>query len=896
MSNQNIKIKQNIKLYYIFGADGAASIENEELKKNITKTVGLNKKNVQFVYNKNEISEVLPNVCRICFITNSKPLQNSVFLNELVAKIIVDAKLFDKILIFGTCYGGAIANRIAEELELELQKKSILSKNLSKILIATFGSIYIAKNTDISNINILNYLGIGDISEKCLGINFKDLINESNGKISIKKNNSIKPKESSRLNPLITEILYDSKKNPIIEYIQHYQNPTIIPLIHCIRISNKTICISSGKSDTICMCNWIIHNKYGKILYTLLRNQTNNIKTILSGINNKKYLIDPPFLCSVKSIISAQELIHREISNYTYNHKVLISDKFIDYLSNILNNFKKKIKYSLFYYILEQIYLFRYNNIISKNLDINLFIEKLCLYSNIILNKNINFFGNRKNNLQDIRINQVIQIISKIESLEGPVYAALLKPKNNTLNINNQKYKLPVIFLLSDYHEGSEKCLECSPKKNCYSLYSINGQLPTFLEYIIRELDIKNLNGDLYLEDWIDKWILRQKFLIPVFEFLTISNQSSSLSQTLYKIMKCTGPLKEKSQSKKMCKRLRVHSSDPRKLTPNSEYKYTADSLRYRLMEFLFVNLDKPFTTEIIQTFKIKLEKEFNNEFIANDILEDLKKTYEGETNIVDFLKESKLFQKHSRTIHALKKLPEKLQDIIYYKINEIYGGTINKVYTNKSNKNNRINNLIIFINCIIQQNLDMINELNKQNIIEILDVPSNFSVSLVDIYTISRVLKMANDQNPSNLSIIYLGNYHIINIIKILSEIYDKIEEWGDSNLTIKNRKLKEGSKCILKKKLIKSSPPPLLINSNSLKNLSTGPLARASSLFTSNKPPLFKIGDKVILRDEYYKNNKIEGSCIYKRGNYGIIKEIVQGTRNLGKEYICQKSGACA
>ena len=394
---------QNIKLYYICGSEGAVSIENEELKKNITKTVGLNKKNVEFVYNKNEMSEVLPNVCRICFITNSKPLPNSVFLNELVAKIIVDAKSFDKILIFGTCYGGAIANRIAEELQL---KKSNLFNNLSKILIATFGSIYIAKNTDISNINILNYLGIGDISEKCLGINFKDLINKSNGKISIKKNNSTEPKESSRLNLLTTEILYDSKKDPIIEYIQNYQNPTIIPLIHCIRISNKTICISSGKSDTICMCNWIIHNKYGKILYTLLSNQTNNIKTILSGINNKKYLIDPPFLCSVKSIINAQELIHREISNYMYNHKVLISDDFIDYLSNILNNFKKKIRYSLFYYILEQIYLFRYNNIISKNLDINLFIEQLCLYSNITLNKNVNikFFGNAKFNLQDSRI------------------------------------------------------------------------------------------------------------------------------------------------------------------------------------------------------------------------------------------------------------------------------------------------------------------------------------------------------------------------------------------------------------------------------------------------------------------------------------------------------------
>lgn len=51
-----------------------------------------------------------------------------------------------------------------------------------------------------------------------------------------------------------------------------------------------------------------------------------------------------------------------------------------------------------------------------------------------------------------------------------------------------------------------------------------------------------------------------------------------------------------------------------------------------------------------------------------------------------------------------------------------------------------------------------------------------------------------------------------------------------------------------------------------------------------------MFQIGDKVILRGEYFENAKkpIEGSCIYKKDNYGIIKEIVQGTINLGKEYI--------
>jgi hypothetical protein len=261
-------------------------------------------------------------------------------------------------------------------------------------------------------------------------------------------------------------------------------------------------------------------------------------------------------------------------------------------------------------------------------------------------------------------------------------------------------------------------------------------------------------------------------------------------------------------------------------------------------MNFLEHNLDIPFTQKIIKSFKTKLEKEFKNEFNANSILEDLKKTYEDKTNIVKFLKESQLFQNHSRTIHELKQLPEKLQKIIYSKINKIYGKTINGINNNIniSQKNiikSSLNNLIIFINYIINENLDMINQFHNNNniilgnIIKILNIPTNFTVSLVDIYTISRAFKMANDPFPSHLSIIYLGNYHIINIIEILSDIYEKIEEWGDSDLKFRNEKLKEGSKCILKKKINQVFSIPL-INSNSFKNLSINSLSRATTLLT--------------------------------------------------------------
>ena len=73
-------------------------------------------------------------------------------------------------------------------------------------------------------------------------------------------------------------------------------------------------------------------------------------------------------------------------------------------------------------------------------------------------------------------------------------------------------------------------------------------------------------------------------------------------------------------------------------------------------------------------------------------------------------VKTSELFQKHSRTIHELKQLPKQLQEIIYNKINEIYGWAI----TNSSNTNNRVSNLVNFINSIINENVDIINQLNK--------------------------------------------------------------------------------------------------------------------------------------------------------------------------------------
>ena len=89
---------------------------------------------------------------------NIDPLHNSKFISKFADELYNDAKDGNKILVYGNSYGGAIANKVAVELS---KKKDISSLDIS---IATFGSIYIAKF--IPNVNLLNYIHLGDVAYK----------------------------------------------------------------------------------------------------------------------------------------------------------------------------------------------------------------------------------------------------------------------------------------------------------------------------------------------------------------------------------------------------------------------------------------------------------------------------------------------------------------------------------------------------------------------------------------------------------------------------------------------------------------------------------------------------------------------------------------------------------
>ncbi len=85
--------------------------------------------------------------------------------NELVMKIKKDISYGINVVAMGHSYGGFILNRLA----MDLNSIAAKDKSYSKLEIYTTGSIYIAPKNKINNINLTNYMIIGDIAQRTNG-------------------------------------------------------------------------------------------------------------------------------------------------------------------------------------------------------------------------------------------------------------------------------------------------------------------------------------------------------------------------------------------------------------------------------------------------------------------------------------------------------------------------------------------------------------------------------------------------------------------------------------------------------------------------------------------------------------------------------------------------------
>jgi hypothetical protein len=153
---------------------------------------------------------------------------------SFIIKIIQQLCDGKEIYLYGHSYGGLIVNRICEEIQLcitdeqyameyyELTKNEIkvLKKKYKKLQAATFGSIYIPKKQKMVNINIINYMYIGDLSIRS---NFYELTTDSNNnRIKLPSHDDLDRNFLCNNNSLL--LRYNSKRITNTDYDVIYLN------------------------------------------------------------------------------------------------------------------------------------------------------------------------------------------------------------------------------------------------------------------------------------------------------------------------------------------------------------------------------------------------------------------------------------------------------------------------------------------------------------------------------------------------------------------------------------------------------------------------------------------------------------------------------------------------
>lgn len=333
-----------------------------------------------------------------------------------------------------------------------------------------------------------------------------------------------------------------------------------------------------------------------------------------------------------------------------------------------------------------------------------------------------------------------LQIVTKLseqfDKFEGPIYANILIP--NKLLEEHLQRNGPVLILLADIHDTNKKCFEkCTKEKKCYSLYTPS----TFIEYINDFSKENSIKSDLFLEIWLNESINfkhRDEYKSSLAELIDSDDIKSCIKKN-----NCIYP------------NIRIHMSDTRNIFINkykNKNKYLGDSVIFLTLSCL--NQNKKYIENIKKTFKIIFP-----DFKPNDIILVVKRAI---LNYENYFNEP-FVKKYSRTYHEWIQLPENIRNILNNNSKLIYKNDLNISI-------NKLNNIFDLL-------LDD-KEINNNDLTKIC-LSSIIRIFIIDIYTVSRLLKSSLS---SDLSIIYLGAFHIENIIKLLKSYYQSVETYGTS------------------------------------------------------------------------------------------------------------------
>ena len=359
----------------------------------------------------------------------------------------------------------------------------------------------------------------------------------------------------------------------------------------------------------------------------------------------------------------------------------------------------------------------------------------------------------------------VLPHLSKIKSIEGPIRYLVMTPTEKLKNILRRNP--PIIIGLGDVHEGRQKCTRCDPIDGCYTLYedelnsTVNGN--SFLGYF-NKLGEK-FQVDFFYEYWVTKQLRKQSAKGNVFIRKRYENESA-LMDIVELVQLCS--MKHTNIAQYIScpyKTMNTHYVDVRKNF--SVYPLLAVNKRELVITVpqisdyseIFDNIDGLLSYMVEENFTFTHFKKIYEGVYKGEKVDELldliitRLTIGADRFYNEVFRTNPLMIKYSKVHKQISQLPEELQEIMY--TYDIWTADrdfpLRKFWDSNTTELERMSNEEKYE--IIMYNL--INRMNE------LDVYWLGSVG-VDLYYIARTLKVPTGGNPTQISLVYLGDHHI--------------------------------------------------------------------------------------------------------------------------------------
>ena len=386
-----------------------------------------------------------------------------------------------------------------------------------------------------------------------------------------------------------------------------------------------------------------------------------------------------------------------------------------------------------------------------------------------------------------------------INTISGPVSMTILSPHIEVAKQyhNQNNMFMPILILFGDQHYSTEHmCTKCNQKGGCHAVYDLE-----FIEQF-DSLASKHHPIDIFVEGlFFDKYVQHVKF--------SDIGEPSAPDAPLTKFLTDYLPCYQRNTKECPTDKLRWHFCDARQLSlkfdikrdivrylPKYRYETYLSSIISWIKPLLQLYVDKRLTKDYIESVAFDMiQHNFGSNIkFYRHIIQMMKlQLTEPESFIDAFLFQShKFVKKHSIIMKQIRKQKYKPYNKEFFQVAfrnyflQIIVPKANKVYLHNGISTDKFHKFInLFIDIceellnVYQSKTNNIKSLIKSffkclqgdvlfdNIIEILyEYIVLINSVMLDMYFINRLFKKPKNDKNSVLSIAYLGNFHIVNLI----------------------------------------------------------------------------------------------------------------------------------